>query len=121
MFFKTLAAASLLVGASSALPQAASETPLAADAKFTLMALRSASPVHFASFEAAKSSIFVNLPAQNASCDAGPASSATFYLQDGGLFLFAESATPQQLFTDRSGMGTSRSLSNSRHVTNNIP
>ncbi|KAI1212124.1 cell wall protein PhiA [Annulohypoxylon truncatum] len=105
MFFNTFAAAaSLLLGVSTALPQA-TEGPLAPDAKFTLMSLRSGSEIHYASFEAAKSSIFLKLPSQNASCDAGPAEAATFFLQDGGLYLYAESATPQQLFADRSGMG----------------
>ncbi|KAI0886439.1 cell wall protein PhiA [Annulohypoxylon maeteangense] len=103
MFFKTFAAASLLLGATNALPQA--EGPLASDAKFSLMALRSASEVHFAGFKAAKSSIFLNLPSQGASCDAGDAETATFYLKDGGLYLYAASATPQQLYADRSGMG----------------
>ncbi|KAL7621756.1 hypothetical protein AAE478_009083 [Parahypoxylon ruwenzoriense] len=106
MFFKTLAtAASLFLGVSTALPQATPGGPLAPEAKFSLMALRSASPVHFASFEAAKSSLFLNLPGQNATCDNGPAEYATFYLQDGGLYLYAASATPQQLYADRSGMG----------------
>ncbi|OTA58958.1 cell wall protein PhiA [Hypoxylon sp. EC38] len=104
MFFKVFATASLLLGA-SALPQATPPAPLSPDAKFSLMALRSASEVHFASFEAAKSSIFLNLPSQNASCDAGPADYATFYLQDGSLYLYAASATPQQLYVDPSGMG----------------
>jgi hypothetical protein len=85
---------------------AASSTAIPSDAKFGLMALRSASPVHFAQFDAALSSVFLNLPAQNATCDSGEADSATFYLQDGGLYLYAASATPQQLYADRSGMGT---------------
>ncbi|GKT40996.1 cell wall protein phiA [Colletotrichum spaethianum] len=74
---------------------------------FQLMALRSASPVHFSPFQAAKSSIFLQLPSQNASCDdSEPKDAATFYLDnDGGLFLYAASATPQQLYADRSGMG----------------
>ncbi|KAI1407892.1 cell wall protein PhiA [Hypoxylon sp. FL1857] len=106
MFFKLFATtASLLLGASTALPQATPWAPLSPDAKFSLMALRSASEVHFSSVEAAKSSLFLNLPNQNASCDAGPADYATFYLQDGGLYLYAASATPQQLYVDRSGMG----------------
>ncbi|KAK6956049.1 hypothetical protein Daesc_001319 [Daldinia eschscholtzii] len=104
--FKELALAiPFFVGASTALPQATPGAKLAPDAKFSLMALRSASEVHFAGFDAAKSSLFLNLPNQNASCDAGPADSATFYLQDGGLYLYAASATPQQLYVDRSGMG----------------
>ncbi|KAF3054863.1 hypothetical protein GL218_07730 [Daldinia childiae] len=106
MFFKNLAlAVPFLAGASTALPQAASGAALAPDATFSLMALRSASEVHFAGFEAAKGSLFLKLPSQNASCDAGPADYATFYLKDGGLYLYAASATPQQLYADRSGMG----------------
>ncbi|KAI2463891.1 cell wall protein PhiA [Annulohypoxylon bovei var. microspora] len=105
MFFKTFtAAASLFLGVSTALPQAAGGS-LSSDAKFTLMALRSASDIHFAGFEAAKSSLFLHLPSQDASCDAGAAESATFYLKDGGLYLYAASAAPQQLYADRSGMG----------------
>ncbi|KAI1800233.1 cell wall protein PhiA [Daldinia bambusicola] len=104
--FKQLALAiPFFVGASTALPQATPGAQLSPDATFSLMALRSASDVHFTSFEAAKNSIFLKLPSQNASCDAGPADYATFYLQDGGLYLYAASETPQQLYVDRSGMG----------------
>jgi len=74
-------------------------------ATFNLMALRSASDVHFAKFSAALSSIFLNLPEDNASCDAETDGSATFYIQDGEMYLYAASATPQQLYVDRSGMG----------------
>ncbi|KAI5860944.1 cell wall protein PhiA [Durotheca rogersii] len=100
--FKTLATAALVFGASAV---AQTEGPLPADAKFTLMALRSASPVHFSSVSAAKSGLFLQLPNQEASCDGEAATQATFYLKDGGLFLYAASATPQQLYADRSGMG----------------
>ncbi|KAI0490315.1 hypothetical protein F4859DRAFT_457742 [Xylaria cf. heliscus] len=77
---------------------------------FGIMALRSASPIHFAHVDAALNSIFLNLPAQNATCDDGTkattADSATFSLaEDGSLSLFRRSATPQQLYADRSGMG----------------
>lgn len=72
---------------------------------FNLMALRSASDVHFAKFSAAKTSIFLNLADDGASCDAETDSAATFYLQDGEMYLYAASATPQQLYVDRSGMG----------------
>ncbi|OLN86996.1 Cell wall protein phiA [Colletotrichum chlorophyti] len=78
---------------------------LPADAKFQLMSLRSASPVHFSRFQAAKGSIFLQLPSQNATCDSEDTGAATFYLKDGGLYLYAASATPQQLYADRSGMG----------------
>ncbi|WQF79502.1 hypothetical protein CDEST_04516 [Colletotrichum destructivum] len=84
--------------------------PATPPAYFQIMALRSASPVHFSHFQAARSSIFLQLPSQNATCDNGKApvteEEATFYLSDdGGLYLYAASATPQQLYADRSGMG----------------
>ncbi|KAF6825240.1 cell wall protein PhiA [Colletotrichum musicola] len=117
MQFKTLAALSLATAA-SALPTFTAVTNgttngtapgLPADAKFQLMALRSASPVHFSKFQAALSSVFLQLPSQNATCDdreaVAASEAATFYLQDGGLYLYAASATPQQLYADRSGMG----------------
>ncbi|KAI1361565.1 hypothetical protein F5Y08DRAFT_15307 [Xylaria arbuscula] len=77
---------------------------------FGILSLRSASPIHFAQFQAALSSIFLDLPSQNSTCDDGEkpteANYATFTLsEDGGLYLYAASATPQQLFVDRSGMG----------------
>lgn len=106
MFFKNLAlAVPFFAGASTAMPQTAPGAPLSPGATFSLMALRSASEVHFAGFEAAKGSLLLKLPSQNASCDAGPADHATFFLKDGGLYLYAASATPQQLYADRSGMG----------------
>ena len=75
-------------------------------ATFGLMALRSASDVHFAGFNAALSSIFLKLPQPNATCDTESDGSATFKLsEDGELYLYAASATPQQLYVDRSGMG----------------
>lgn len=91
-------------GLSAATPVARQST-IADGTPFGLMALRSGSEIHFAPVDAARSSLFLDLPAQNASCDNGAADSATFYLQDGGLYLYAQSATPQQLYTDRSGMG----------------
>lgn len=75
-------------------------------ATFNLMALRSASDIHFAEFNAALSSIMLKLPQPNATCDAESGDAATFYLKDGEMYLYAASATPQQLFVDRSGMGT---------------
>ncbi|KAK1673435.1 cell wall protein PhiA [Colletotrichum godetiae] len=119
-FTNTLAVATSLIAAVSgaAVPQLITRQNngttngtapgLPADAKFQLMALRSASEVHFSTFQAAKSSIFLQLPNQNATCDSTEDDdSATFYLNqdDGGLYLYAASATPQQLYADRSGMG----------------
>ncbi|RYP89244.1 hypothetical protein DL769_000137 [Monosporascus sp. CRB-8-3] len=103
MQFKGLTAAALLSLSSASCVPRASELP--AESKFTLMALRSASPVHFASFGATQSSLFLNLPDQDATCDVEDPGYATFYLKDGGLYLYAASATPQQIYADRSGMG----------------
>ncbi|KAI0869893.1 hypothetical protein GGS24DRAFT_136696 [Hypoxylon argillaceum] len=115
MFANVLSLA-LFAGAAMASPCPATTSPttsstaIVAGDKFGLLALRSASPIHFAQFGAALSSIFLDLPAQNATCDDGSkpttANYATFTLsEDGGLYLYAASATPQQLFVDRSGMG----------------
>lgn len=89
-----------------ALAGLAAATSIEDGATFNLMALRSASDIHFASFNAALSSIMLKLPQPNATCDYGESGdAATFYLQDGEMYLYAASATPQQLFVDRSGMG----------------
>ncbi|KAI3317168.1 hypothetical protein HD806DRAFT_515644 [Xylariaceae sp. AK1471] len=90
-----------------------SSTAIAPGDKFGLIALRSASPIHFASFDAALSSIFLNLPSQNATCNDGAKPTtpdyATFTLsEEGGLYLYGDSTTPQQLYADRSGMGQGR-------------
>ncbi|KAH7349807.1 hypothetical protein B0T11DRAFT_321635 [Plectosphaerella cucumerina] len=82
----------------------ASSGATAGSGKFTIQALRSASDIHFAPFSAAQNSLFLRLPDQKASCDK-ETNSATFYIQDGGLYLYAASATPQQIYVDRSGMG----------------
>ncbi|CAG9992760.1 unnamed protein product [Clonostachys byssicola] len=71
---------------------------------FGIMALRSASPIHFGQFGAAARSVFINLPAQNATCDGEAPTGAIFYLKDGGLYLYGNTLT-QQLYADRSGMG----------------
>ncbi|KAI1311995.1 hypothetical protein F5Y03DRAFT_261855 [Xylaria venustula] len=85
-------------------------TVIAPNEPFGVMSLRSASPIHFAQFDAALNSIFLYLPSQNATCDDGTksttADSATFSLsEDGSLYLYSTSNPPQQLFVDRSGMG----------------
>ncbi|CAI4214266.1 unnamed protein product [Parascedosporium putredinis] len=86
---------------------------------FNLMALRSASDIHFAPFNAALNSILLRLPSQNANCGCGVPSnsSAAFYLEEGGLYLYTgDDSTPQQLFVDRSGMGESWPRNGERDV-----
>jgi hypothetical protein len=99
----------LLMAATSALPtpqeQQATSTGVEA---FNLMALRSASPIHFGSFSATRRGIYINLPPgkQDATCEGEDSNTATFYMKDGGLFLYHGYTTkPQQIFVDRSGMG----------------
>ncbi|OHF01673.1 cell wall protein PhiA [Colletotrichum orchidophilum] len=115
-FTNTLAVAASLVAAVSgaALPQPVTSCPgggttpgLPADAKFQLLALGLPGDV-FPIFQAALGSIFLELPNQNATCDnTDDDNFATFYLNqtDGGLYLYGPAAAPQQMFTDRSGMG----------------
>lgn len=77
---------------------------------FGIMALRSASPIHFAQAGAAQNSLFLHLPEQNATCtgDGPDPTGAIFSLVDGNLYLYAEPELNQQIFVDRSGMGESR-------------
>lgn len=70
---------------------------------FTLLALRSASEIHYAKVQAANSGLLINTPAQNASCSE-PTDYASFQLFNGNLYLYTQNP-PQQIFVDRSGMG----------------
>ncbi|PFH55903.1 hypothetical protein XA68_17428 [Ophiocordyceps unilateralis] len=72
---------------------------------FQLMALRSASDIHFGQISASQSNIFVNLPDQNAVCKGKDPKSAIFYLKDQQLYLYTGSGPVQRLFVDRSGFG----------------
>ena len=104
---KYAAIASLLAVGASAAPTL--ETRSADVEAFHLMSLRSASPIHFGSFSAAESNIFINYPQgeQGATCDGKADNSATFSLKDGELFLYnKDSPRAQQVYVDRSGMGT---------------
>ncbi|EFQ29671.1 cell wall protein PhiA [Colletotrichum graminicola] len=78
---------------------------------FKLQVLAITTPIHLQHFQADLSSIFVGLPQQNATCNNTPdqptEQEATFALgpEDNGLYLYGASATPQELYADRSGMG----------------
>ncbi|KHO00756.1 uncharacterized protein MAM_01534 [Metarhizium album ARSEF 1941] len=71
---------------------------------FDIMALRSASPIHFAPLSAAQGSLFLNLRHQGATCK-GANNRATFYLDESKLFLYSDGDVVQQVYVDRSGMG----------------
>jgi hypothetical protein len=101
MQLKTFALASAAAMTASALPQS---TPVADGSTFGIITIRSGSEIQNAGVQAAKRSLFVNLPDQGASCDA-ETNFATFYIKDEELHLYAASATPQTIFGDRSGMG----------------
>ncbi|KAL3419059.1 cell wall protein [Phlyctema vagabunda] len=95
-----------LTALAAAAPAPTPQLPVAEDpAYFGLIAIRSGSGVQNAGFSAANSSIFAALPNQGASCDVQGQNFATFYLEGTALYLYAASATPQQLYVDRSGMG----------------
>jgi hypothetical protein len=96
---------SFVLAASAAATASAAACSAPTNKYFGVVAIHSGSAVQYQAFSAAKSSIFAGLNSQNASCDRPDEKSATFYIQDGSLYLYAASATPQEVFVDRSGMG----------------
>lgn len=90
---------------SSAILAAAAPTTSSA---FTLKVSSPESPINGMAVGASIGNLWLNLPAQNATCQ-HPVDEdiATFYLRDGELYLYATKAAPQMLYTDRSGMGKS--------------
>ncbi|KAL5356159.1 hypothetical protein BJX96DRAFT_142386 [Aspergillus floccosus] len=101
MQFKNFLLATSAVASAAALPAAESTS----SEYFGVVAIHSTSAVQYAPFNAALSSIFAGLPNQNASCARPKEQTATFYIQDGALYLYDKSATPQEIYVDRSGMG----------------
>jgi hypothetical protein len=72
------------------------------------MALRSASPIHFAQGSASQNKLVLNLPEDkfDSKCADGDSKrDATLYIKDGGLYLYGGKDKVQQFFVDRSGMG----------------
>ncbi|RDW68692.1 cell wall protein PhiA [Aspergillus mulundensis] len=96
MKFTSVAAVASLAAAASAAPS----TP----ETFGLVAIRSGDAVQYSGFNAAKGSLFAGLPKQNATCEGTDDGFATFYIKDGGLYLYGTDET-QQFYVDRSGMG----------------
>ena len=101
---------SLFAAAASAAPTSGSyPTPTR---KFGIMALRSASPIHFSSVSASRNKLVLNLPEDklDAQCADGEARrDAIFYIQDGELYLYGNEDQVQQFLVDRSGMGKEES------------
>lgn len=94
-----ISALSLLVSSATAVPTPVPET-------FNVMALRSASPIHFAQVSAARSSLLLDLPLSNATCTSESSGHATFYIANEELVLYSSEGEMQKTFVDRSGMGT---------------
>ncbi|KAJ5206500.1 hypothetical protein N7491_002884 [Penicillium cf. griseofulvum] len=99
MQLKNLAIAASVSAVASAAPSTQSSKT------FGIVAIHSGSAVQYSAFNAAKSSIFAGLPNQGASCARPEEQQATFYINDGALYLYDKSATPQEIYVDRSGMG----------------
>lgn len=103
----------LFAGIAAALPTACPapkpETP-AKDIKFGLIAIRSGSPIQNTGITASRGNLLVGGNQSDASCDVQGTKFATFTIIDGAAYLYAASATPQQLWVDRSGMGKLRLL-----------
>ncbi|KAL1840011.1 hypothetical protein VTJ49DRAFT_928 [Mycothermus thermophilus] len=105
MQFKT-ALLSLLAAVASAAPSGKScPAPVR---KFGIMALRSASDIHFARVSATQSHMVLHLEEgkADAQCEDGSSGEdgAIFYIKNEELFLYGKD-TKQQFFVDRSGMG----------------
>lgn len=98
MLLQTISTLSLLVASAVAAPQKAPAT-------FDVMALRSASPIHFSEVSAAKGGLFLNLSHQNATCEGKSSGDATFYIENEELVLYSCKGEKQKVFVDRSGMG----------------
>ncbi|KAJ5156882.1 hypothetical protein N7492_009685 [Penicillium capsulatum] len=98
MQFKNVVFAASLIAGATAAPATESKT-------FNVISIHSGSGVQNAGFNAAKSLFFAGLSSQNASCARPKDQFATFYINDGALYLYDRSATPQEIFVDRSGMG----------------
>lgn len=73
---------------------------------FKVMAIRSASDIHYADLQAATGGLRINYPKQNSSCTNPEVNYASFTLsQDtGDLYLYTANP-PLQAYVDRSGMG----------------
>ncbi|OJJ31282.1 hypothetical protein ASPWEDRAFT_45238 [Aspergillus wentii DTO 134E9] len=94
---------------SSAVPStapsaSASAAPLG-QKPFNVLSIHSGDAVQYAAWNAAKGSLFAGLKSQNASCARPQEQSATFYIQDGALFLYKTDFPTQEFYVDRSGMG----------------
>lgn len=104
MKFLTIASLAASAAAAPALQIRQTNSTIADNTPFALLAIRSGSELQYASFSATQGSLVLNLGTQDAVC-ATDATSATFYLSNGALYLYTPANITQELYTDRSGMG----------------
>ncbi|KAB8264742.1 hypothetical protein BDV32DRAFT_117448 [Aspergillus pseudonomiae] len=110
MQFKNLALAASVVATAAAAPAAdscsapastPSSTPGAgATQYFGVIAIHSGSGVQNAGFSAAQGSLIAGLQNKGSSCQ-----ETSFYINDGVLNIYDNTARPQKVYVDRSGMG----------------
>ncbi|KAL1953649.1 hypothetical protein VTO42DRAFT_2398 [Malbranchea cinnamomea] len=106
MRVSSLAVAALAALGASARPTTGSCPAPQPSGKFGVIAIRSGSGVHLQGFSAALNSLFAGYSDQNAECERPDEKYATFYIENGDLYLYTpEGAEKQQFFVDRSGMG----------------
>jgi hypothetical protein len=98
MQFKNIVLAASVSAAASAASTESNKT-------FGVIAIHSGSGVQNSAFDASQSSIFAGLAKPGASCARPKEQDATFYIDDGALYLYDKSATPQEIYVDASGMG----------------
>ncbi|KAF5676147.1 ferric reductase Fre2p [Fusarium heterosporum] len=105
MQFKTLFTASLLSGLAFAAPS--EKATKSCEKTFDLVALRSASDIHFTRFSASQGGFQLGLPEdkQKAKCKGDSHGIANFRIKDGELYLYNTGKEQQKVYTDRSGMG----------------
>lgn len=96
MQLKNLALAASVAATAAAAPAPAADAPQ----YFGVIAIHSGSGVQNAGFSAAKGSLIAGLQDKGSSCQ-----STSFYINDGVLNIYDNTARPQELYVDRSGMG----------------
>lgn len=100
----TIAASAAALVSASPCGRATTDTTIKSGDVFSIMSLRSASPIHYGHLQAANSGFLINTPKQNASCSED-VNYASFKLSDAGELYLNTANPPQQAYVDRSGMG----------------
>jgi hypothetical protein len=104
MKFTTAATAAVAATLATASPCTKRSAPIADGDVFSLMAIRSASPLQYLPLQAFNNGLMMGASAQNASCGPPDPNYAQFQLNNGTLYLYTDNP-PQQFYVDRSGMG----------------